>query len=180
MKKQELEEKCGNLNSIKVDIPIKCQSWCDDCKSFDRSYCKKKYHEVWIPVEGYEESYEVSNYGRVRSVKRDTGNQFSEGMIRKQRYDKYGYLVVGLVKNNNSKPFTVHRLLAKAFLNTDADHNQVNHKDGKKDNNHFLNLEWCNSFQNQSHRFNELGHVGHSRKLTKEQCFNIYLSLIHI
>jgi hypothetical protein len=73
--------------------------------------------------------------------------------------DRYGYPRVALYRNRKPHTFTVHTLVAKAFLGP-ARGRQVNHKDGNKLNNRVRNLEWVSAKANVRHRFNVLGHVG--------------------
>lgn len=103
------------------------------------------YVEVWKDVDGYEGRYQVSNYGRVRST------------IKRYRYlsykiDRYGYYAIALSYGGKMKHFTVHRLVAQAFLpkwhKTDT---QVNHKNEIKIDNRVENLEWCNAKYNSNY-----------------------------
>ena len=93
--------------------------------------------EYWKPVVGYEGLYEVSNWGRVKSLK------FGKEKILKPQKDKDGYLCVTLYKNNNQCQFKVHRLVAEAFIDNSDNLPCVNHKDECKTNNIVSNLEWC-------------------------------------
>lgn len=96
--------------------------------------------EEWKSIKGYENLYEVSNTGRVRSLKRNN----TKGKVLKPIYDKDGYAKVSLSKHNIRKQFSVHRLVANAFLEkTDPSHNVINHKNEIKDDNNVENLEWC-------------------------------------
>lgn len=97
--------------------------------------------EEWRPVKGYEEDYEVSNLGRVRSVDRyikcsHDGAHLYKGRILRQE-NKYGnldddpnYKRVGLSHNGKVIRKSVHRLVAEAFLeNNDPTRlTEVNHK----------------------------------------------------
>ena len=64
---------------------------------------RENQHEVWVPVLGYEDYYEVSNLGRVRSKPRKGKKKMPYGMVEykvkpcvlKQR-NKLGYHQVGL------------------------------------------------------------------------------------
>ena len=95
---------------------------------------KKK--EIWKPINGFDGQYEVSNIGRVRSLDRyvfcksKTKPNMFTGCIIKQKKDKYGYIVVGLKKNQKSYIKKVHRLVAFAFIKNPNNLPTVNHIDG--------------------------------------------------
>ena len=93
--------------------------------------------EEWKDIEGYEGMYQVSNQGRVKSLK------FGKEKIRKCREMSNGYLVVGLCKEGKRTDKLVHRLVAEAFLPNPNNLPQVNHKDENPSNNNVENLEWC-------------------------------------
>lgn len=95
--------------------------------------------ERWQPIKEYEGLYEVSDKGRVRSLKRKTTN----GKILKPVLDKDGYLLVSLSKNNHKAHKRVHRLVAETFIENPNNYPVVNHKDECKQNNNVENLEWC-------------------------------------
>lgn len=113
--------------------------------------------EKWIPIKDYEDSYEVSNLGRVRSKDRYTptwnGQVFKKGVVKTLQEDKDGYFKVWLSKDSKKKPFFVHRLVAGAFISNEADLPIVNHIDGNKQNNLPANLEWCTRSDNDKHAF---------------------------
>ena len=99
--------------------------------------------EIWKPVVGYEGLYEVSNLGNVRG---------KNGMLKPQAR-KHGYLSVWLYGNGgtskrNGKQFSVHRIVATAFIPNPSGLSEVNHKDECKTNNCAENLEWCSHRQN--------------------------------
>ena len=100
--------------------------------------------EYWKPVVGYEGLYEVSNWGRVKSIK------FGKEIILKQKI-KGGYYYVCLYKNGIVKTYLVHRLVAQAFLPNPDNLPQVNHKDENKTNNSVDNLEWCDAKYNRNY-----------------------------
>ena len=91
-------------------------------------------NEIWKDIKGYEGKYKVSNLGNVYSYL--TNKKLKPGI------DK-GYLKVNLRKDGKTKQFTVHRLVAQAFLTNDNDYPCVNHKDENPSNNNVDNLEWC-------------------------------------
>ena len=107
--------------------------------------------EIWKPVDGYEGYYEVSNLGRVRSidrfVKADKGMRLSKGQLLKPFYSN-GYARVVLSKQQKTKKFSVHRLVAIAFIPNTNNYPQVNHKNEDKNCNEVDNLEWCNGAYN--------------------------------
>lgn len=102
--------------------------------------------EIWKPIKGYEGLYEISNYGRVKSLARTwvTGHnsivRSKDESILAPKKDR-GYLRVGLLKNGKRKLFSIHRLVAEHFIPNPLNKPEVNHRDGNKENNHFSNLE---------------------------------------
>ena len=93
--------------------------------------------EQWKSIAGYEGLYEVSNLGRVKSLK------FGKEKFLKPFKIKKGYLLVHLCRNGKSKYFYVHRLVAEAFIPNPEGLSEVNHKDEDKTNNVVDNLEFC-------------------------------------
>lgn len=93
--------------------------------------------ETWKDIEGYENLYQVSNTGRVRSIKNN------KVYVLKQYTTIYGYMKTILWKNNKMKNFPTHRLVAKAFIPNPNNYPIINHKDENKTNNCVDNLEWC-------------------------------------
>lgn len=112
--------------------------------------------EEWKPVPGYIGYYEVSNIGNVRSVDRlvtySNGiKHVYKGRMLKQDVNYKGYHRVRLHKDGKSKAFSVHRLVALAFIPNQDNLPQVNHIDENKSNNCVLNLEWCTSRYNNNY-----------------------------
>lgn len=99
--------------------------------------------ELWLPIPDYPD-YEVSSDGRVRNIK--FGRILKGGLVK-------GYPRVKLSKNNKTKPFSVHRLVADVFYDGDHKNLQVNHIDGVKTNNHISNLEWLTGSENIKHAY---------------------------
>lgn len=98
--------------------------------------------EIWLPVKGYEGLYEVSSFGRVRSLGNFKSNN-SKVRVLKPGINKFGYLHVCLYKNGGKNMCLLHRLVAEAFIPNWFDEEQVNHRDENPKNNHIDNLEWC-------------------------------------
>ena len=111
--------------------------------------------EIWKDIEGYEGLYQVSNFGRVKSLERwRKGNGKSvlvKGKIKCPRDNGRGYYVVNLYKNNQRKVEYIHRLVAMAFIPNPNNLPQVNHKSEIKNDNSVGNLEWCSCKYNNSY-----------------------------
>ena len=109
--------------------------------------------EIWKKLDGVlGEIYEVSNFGRVRSIDTvDSWGRLRKGRILKYGLDRRGYPRIKLTRREFSKSERIHRLVAKAFIPNPKNLPQVNHIDGVKTNNNFLNLEWCDNSYNQKH-----------------------------
>lgn len=106
--------------------------------------------EVWKPIVGYEGFYEVSNLGRVKSLRSKTGKE----KILKPVFNYAGYNCVNLYDSNRKmKTLRIHRLVATAFLPNPNNYPQVNHRDGNKNNNSVQNIEWCTALQNVRHSY---------------------------
>lgn len=96
-------------------------------------------NEQWKPVEGYEDLYEISNLGRVKSL-----NYHRTGVEKIMKPLKIkGYLLVDLCRDGERKKFLVHRLVASEFIPNPKGLPEINHIDEVKTNNCVSNLEWC-------------------------------------
>lgn len=114
--------------------------------------------EIWKPVPGYEDAYEVSSFGRVRSIARTIycrnrwGGTISKSFpsrIKAQTNNRnLGYFSISIDRGKGSKTLFVHRLVAKAFIPNPDNLPYVNHKDRNPSNNRVENLEWCTPYYN--------------------------------
>lgn len=120
------------------------------------------YIEEWECINGYEGLYEVSSFGRIKSLPHkyiDTkGRNYrkKERIIRPQNDCKRGYLKVRIYKNGVGSSFSIHRLVAIAFIPNPASLPEVNHKWGVKIDNRVSELEWSTSSDNQQHAYDVL------------------------
>ena len=103
----------------------------------------KKLEEKWKTVKGYEDCYEVSNHGNVRSKRTKH--------LRKPQNNGNGYLFLVLSKNGKHKNKYIHRLVAESFLPNPNNLPQINHKDENPLNNNVENLEWCTPSYNSNY-----------------------------
>lgn len=107
--------------------------------------------ELWREIAGYEDTHEVSNLGRIRRSMKDIRHDGTHpGKILHGTFIK-GYKKVILSKKGKGKQFFVHRLVAETFLDRKDKSLQVNHIDGRKENNHLANLEWVTAKENTQH-----------------------------
>jgi len=128
--------------------------------------------EVWKPVVGYEDYYEVSNFGNVRRKK--------SGRLRRIDFATI-YPTILLSVGGKHKTYRVHRLVAKAFLPPVEGKTHVNHKDGNHRNNRVDNLEWCAQDENNLHSYrvlkrkpSMLGKTAPNRKVKDEDVRKFY------
>lgn len=104
--------------------------------------------EIWKPIKGFEELYEVSNYGRIRSKDRVVNVPFGRrgivrGKILKPQPNSKGYLRIFLADGTGKKKrIFIHRIVAQNFLDNPFNLPVVNHLDFDCTNNRADNLEW--------------------------------------
>ena len=138
-------------------------------------------YEVWKPIRNFN-NYEVSTFGRVRSIPRKVhtwnGERKVKGKILNTRLNK-GYLYVLMRDNNNKvRNMKVHRLVALSFIPNPHNYPQVNHKDGNKSNNNVDNLEWRTAKENTYHAvvtgLLKSGDKSHRTVIHKSELIEVY------
>ena len=112
--------------------------------------------EEWRDVKGYEGIYQVSSYGRVRTLAhvmmRSNGiPKTVKGRILNPSV-RNGYFFLGLHHEGKAKYLFVHQLVAMHFVDGYKDGLVVNHIDENKQNNHYTNLEWVTIGYNVTYR----------------------------
>ena len=96
--------------------------------------------EMWTPITEFENLYEVSNLGRIKTIK--------TGKIREGYFSNCGYKVINLSKKSKQYVKLVHRLVIDNFIGTEDKTLTVNHKDHNKNNNTLSNLEYMTHEEN--------------------------------
>ena len=138
--------------------------------------------EVWKDVLGFETLYEVSSIGNVNRItkKIKIKNHFVTFNGKKMipMDNGKGYLRYKLSKNDKSKRYMAHRLVAEAFIPNPENKRCINHKDGNKANNNISNLEWNTHSENSIHALKTgliVRHKGEKHSNSKLNNFQVKL-----
>ena len=140
-----------------------------------------------VVIDGYgRNKYEIHDDGTVISLGRIGARGYVvKDKLLTQHRNSNGYLRVSLNLDGKSKCYFVHRLVATHFVENPWCSPVVNHKDGNKHNNHFTNLEWVTSSENNKHAFStglrkptvNCGEKHGGRKLSQEDVD--YIKKVH-
>lgn len=116
--------------------------------------------EKWKNIPNYSNKYKISSFGRIKSVSRNilykSKNKeitYKTKTMLLNQYDCNGYLKVDLYDKSVRQKFFVHTLVASCFIKKSNTKTEINHKNGNKKDNFYLNLEWCNSSENTVHAY---------------------------
>ena len=133
--------------------------------------------EEWKDIEGYEGLYQVSSYGRVKSLDRIVEAPCKWGGTRKMKFKEVilkpsivsKHLHVKLSISGIEANYQVHRLVAEAFIPNTHDYDVVHHIDHNPLNNNVENLVWVSSEQHYIEHLNE-----RSEGVKKSKSITIY------
>ena len=111
-------------------------------------------NEIWIGIPGYENHYQISNMGRVKSLDRSVidkkgRNHITLGRVMKPTPDKKtGHMRISLWKDSKRRVLYVHRLVMETFVGECPDGMEVCHNDGDSSNNRLDNLRYDTRHEN--------------------------------
>lgn len=108
------------------------------------------------PIPGHEGRYSVTAMGNVWAHEKTRvmphgGTRTYPARWLSPQLSRDGYLLVTLCTNGRTQTFSVHRLVALAWLPNPNGYRNVNHRDGDKTRNAADNLEWCTTSHNNLH-----------------------------
>ena len=130
--------------------------------------------EIWKKLDFLEGRYEVSNLGNCRHTGSLINRKIYYGSSTKKG-DRPGKVTIRI--NSKEHQFSIHRLVAIAFLENPNNLPQINHIDGSRKNNKVDNLEWCDQSYNIKHAYNTGLKVMPLRKLSHKDLEVIYTLL---
>jgi hypothetical protein len=105
--------------------------------------------EVFIPINGTDGKYEISNKGTVKSLYFHGRPRLQPKLLKPGL--SHGYWTIVMSIDNVRTTGFIHRLIAEHFIPNPLDYQVVNHIDGNRKNNELNNLEWCSYSQNSQH-----------------------------
>ena len=133
--------------------------------------------EQWKPIIGYEEWYDVSDQGRIRSRHNCL---YGEKIMRLKTHED-GYLRINLSSDGTQRTFTIHSIVARVFIGPRPVDKEINHKDGNKANNDVSNIEYVTNQENVDHAvmmgLHVRGEAVGGSKLTESDVLDIWASL---
>lgn len=138
--------------------------------------------ETWLPVVGWENFYEISSYGNVRSIgrKNHRNARYFSGKDVKKLVSSVGYYVVNLTGNGSRKQVFIHKMVLEAFVGPRPYKHDACHNDGNKLNCNLSNLRWdtrkSNHQDKKKHGTYQEGPRANNIKLTEQQVIELFLT----
>ena len=135
--------------------------------------------EIWKDIKGYEGLYQVSNEGRIKSMK--SGRWKTTERILKNSLMKNGYTRVNLCKDGVYEAKDVHRLVAETFIPNIDNKPCIGHQDCDKTNNNISNLYWCTYVENNNNPITRQRMSEGQKKVPKTRdCLGRFISINNI
>lgn len=120
--------------------------------------------EIWIDIKGWEDFYQISNFGRIKSKqRRNYREKITIGSLNEENY-----YYCTLQDRKRKQRLFVHRIVAFHFIENPFNLPIINHKDGNPMNNRVENLEWCDYSYNQIHAMKMGLFTPHTQKINYE------------
>lgn len=107
--------------------------------------------EIWKDIKGYEGLYRISNLGKVKSLSRITPGAISRYLptkILKTRIGNRGYVEIQLSLNGVRTHYSIHQLVARAFIPNPENKPYIDHINGDRTDNRYNNLRWVTHKEN--------------------------------
>lgn len=142
--------KCGRELPITAFHKLKSGKYgvngrCKECRSTIKQVTIPDLcNEIWKDVVGYEGLYQVSNLGRVKSIR---GRKVTE-KIMKPHLQRTGYYSIWLCKEDKKGNKSLHRIIAEAFIPNPENKPCIDHVNGVATDNRIENLRWCTYKEN--------------------------------
>lgn len=121
--------------------------------------------EIWKDIKDYENHYQISNFGNIKSLKD------GKGKMLKLKKGKNGYLYTNLSKNGKVKTYTVHKLVAQTFILNPENKPEIDHINTVRNDNRVENLRWVTRKENNNNLLTkEKMSNAHEGKKLSEEC----------
>lgn len=140
--------------------------------------------EIWKDIKNFEGLYQISNFGNVKCLEHKCPGRYKgklrtvkEHLMSKTINKTNGYVYVTLSNLDRGKTFSIHKLVAQAFIPNSNGFKYINHKDEDKQNNNVDNLEWCTSEYNNTYKDVHLRRKKYSHRKNYEK--DVLIAMLH-
>ena len=147
---QENCVKCDSCGIIKLRSSMRFCVKCANNPLFKQGIVIiiQKMKETWRDIKGYEGLYKVSNFGKIKSFYKNGKTKILKPVPNFKGYER----VTLCNRRGNKTIYSVHRLVALAFIENPLLKPEINHINGNKRDNRISNLEWVTGKENCLHR----------------------------
>lgn len=162
-----VKKECKNCCTKFISHSNNGKFCCIECRKYFNPKIKKPEYignvedlkgEIWKEIDGQNGRYLISNMNRVKATYRTIILKNGKQRVLPERilscsHNCHGYKIISFWNNNKNKCYSLHRLIAKAFIPNPENKKEVNHLNGDKKDNRLENLEWATHQENLSHAF---------------------------